>query len=101
MLHQCRSYGGDGGPPRSSDWLPLEDQKQAWLQHTAWASVDYMGRDVDLELAYCVLMKLVAEFLDSNCLAIYIPGEQVLTPNDNSLYMELLKMATARDLGLS
>jgi hypothetical protein len=101
ILHQPRAYGGDDGPPRNADWLPLPSQKQAWMEHRAWASVDYMKRDVDLELAYCVSTKLVAELLDGNCTGIYIPGERMLVPNDQALYLELQKMAGVRDPGIS
>jgi hypothetical protein len=101
VLHQNRPYGGDGSPPVSADWLPLEEQKQAWLHHAAWASVDYMGRNVDLQLAYCVLTNLVAELLDRNCTGIYIPGERFLAPNDELLYLELKRKASLRDSGIT
>lgn len=100
VLHQNRSYGGDGGPPTNADWLRLEEQKQAWVQHAAWAAVDYMGRNVDLQLAYCVLANLVAELLDGNCTGIYIPGERFLAPNDDQLYIELKRKAGLRESGI-
>jgi hypothetical protein len=101
VLHQTRPYGGHGGPPSDADWLAQASQKQAWTEHKAWASVDYMNRDVDLELAYCVSTKLVAELLDGNCTGIYIPGERKLIPHHQTLYLELQKMAGTRNLGIA
>lgn len=101
VLHQNRSYGGDGGPPQNADWLPRPEQKQAWLQHAAWSAIDYMGRDADLELAYCVLFKLVAELIDGNCTGIYVPGESMLSPNDQLLYLRLQKIAGSRNPGIA
>jgi hypothetical protein len=77
------------------------EQKQAWLKHRAWTAFDYMGRKVDLELAYCVLLKLVTEIVDGNCTGMYIPGEGIVMPNDQSLYLNLQKIAGARDPDIS
>lgn len=101
VLHQNRSYGGKGGPPQNADWLPREEQKEVWLQHAAWSAIDYMGRNVDLELAYCVLFKFAAELIDGNCTGIYVPGESMLVPNDQLLYLTLQKIAGSRDLRIT
>jgi hypothetical protein len=102
VIQQNRPYGGEGGgPPQDADWLPRADQKQAWLQHAAWSGIDYMGRKVDLELAYCVLFKIVAELLGGNCTGIYVPGESMLMPNNASLYSILRKVGGSRDAGVN
>lgn len=63
--------------------------------------VIYLNRDVDVELGYCVLSKLVAEILDGNCTGIYIPRENTLIPNDETAYLELQKIASSRDSGVT
>jgi hypothetical protein len=92
-------FGGD--PRENLEWLPQERQRTAWAEHTAWAAIDYMKGELDTELAYCVLSKLVAETLDENCTEIYIPRERSVIPNDASLYRELQKLASSRDSGIS
>jgi hypothetical protein len=82
------------------DWLPQASQRQAWAEHTACVGVDYMNRNTDVELSYCVLAKLVAEMLDENCAGIYVPRENSLIPHDKSLYGELQKIASARNAGI-
>lgn len=84
-------------PKANVEWLPQESQRQAWSQHSFCVGVDYLNRDVDVELGYCVLSKLVAELLDGNCTGIYIPRENTLFPNDETTYLELQKIASSRD----
>jgi hypothetical protein len=84
-------------PKENIEWLPQARQRQAWIEHSACFAVDYMNRETDVEVGYCVLSKLVAEMLDENCTGIYIPRESSLIPNDASLYRELQKMASSRD----
>jgi hypothetical protein len=83
------------------DWLSSDAQLAAWKQHNAWVAVDYMNKKVSLELAYCVLAQLVAELIDENCTAVYVPRELSLTPNDSSLQPALLKLASGCDPGIS
>jgi hypothetical protein len=73
--------------------LPVTQAKE----HSACIAVDYLNYDVDVQLGYCVLSKFVAEMLDRNCTGIYIPRENRLIPNDESLYSELQRVAAARD----
>jgi hypothetical protein len=87
-------------PKDKIDWLPQASQQQAWAEHSACVAVDYMNRDTDVELGYCILSKLVAEMLDANCTGVYVPRQSSLTPNDSSLYGELKKMAASRKSGL-
>jgi hypothetical protein len=87
-------------PKENIDWLHLESQRRAWAEHQAYTGVDYLNKDKDVELGYCVLAKLVAEMLNENCTGIYIPRESSLIPNGGSLYGELQKIAGSRDPGV-
>jgi hypothetical protein len=87
-------------PKGQIDWLPQMSQRRAWVEHTACVGVDYLNHDVDVQLGYCVLSKLVAEMLDRNCTGIYIPRDNRLIPNDESLYLELQKFASSREVGV-
>jgi hypothetical protein len=82
-------------PKENVDWLPHQSERQARTNYSACAGVDYLSHDVSVELGYCVLSKLVAEMVDGNCTGIYIPRERRLLPNDDSLYVELHKIASA------
>jgi hypothetical protein len=88
-------------PKDNVGWLPQESQRQAWINHSACVGVDYLNYDVSVELGYCVLSKLVAEMLDENCTAVYIPRQRSLIPNDESLYVELHKLASACESGVN
>jgi hypothetical protein len=99
FLHSRKPYFDN--PKENIDWLPQLSQRQAWTEHSAWVAVDYLNRDVDVELGYCVLSKLAAEILDGNCTGIYIPREGKLVPNDDSLYVELQKIASSRESGVT
>jgi hypothetical protein len=70
-------------------------QRRGWPNYLACAGVDYLNHSVSVELGYCVLSKLVAEMLDGNCAGVYIPRERRLLPNDDSLYVELHRLAAA------
>jgi len=88
-------------PKENLDWLPHPRQRQAWVSHSACFGVDYLNYDVSVELGYCVLAKVVAEMLDGNCTGIYIPRQRSLIPNDESLYVELQKLASACEPGVN
>jgi len=88
-------------PKTNIGWLPQESQRHAWSQNSFCIGVDYLNRDVDVELGYCVLSKLVAEMLDGNCTGNYIPRENTLIPNDEAAYLELQKIASSRDSGVT
>jgi hypothetical protein len=83
------------------DWLPHPSQRQAWIQHSGCLGVDYLNDGVSVKLGYCVLSQLIAEMLDGNCTGIYIPREQSLIPNDDSLYLELHKLGSACESGIN
>jgi hypothetical protein len=100
LFHYPKPYVDN--PQENISWLPQESQREAWAEHAACVGVDYVkgDGDTDSELAYCVLAKLVAEMLDENCAGIYVPRENSLIPNNESLYMDLQKMASARNTGI-
>jgi hypothetical protein len=99
LLHNSEPYFDNS--PEHVEWLPQESQRRAWIEHAAWAAVDYMNHDVDVDLAYCVLAKLVSEMLDENCTGVYMPRERSMVPNDESLYSELQRIASSRETGVS
>jgi len=88
-------------PEDNLGWLPHASQRNAWAVHRACVGVDYLNPETDVEMAYCVLAQLVAELIDANCAAVYVPRESSLIPNDNSLYLQLHKIASARDPGIA
>ena len=88
-------------PKVNVDWLPHPSQRQAWVNHSACVGVDYLNHRVSVELGYAVLAKLVAEMLDGNCTGVYIPREHSLIPNDESLHLELHKLASACESGVT
>lgn len=100
FFHHTEPYFG-WSEKQTIDWLPIETQRAAWKQHNAWVAVDYLNKKTSMELAYCVLARLVAELLDENCTAVYTPRERSLAPNDSTLYLELLKIGSACDPGIS
>jgi hypothetical protein len=87
-------------PKDNVKWLRRVSQQRAWIEHLACVGVDYLNPETDVELGYCILGKLVAELLDENCTAVYLPRESSLIPNDESLYSELQKIASSRDSGV-
>jgi hypothetical protein len=87
-------------PRDNITWLPHVSQQRAWANHSACVGIDYLNHDTDVEMGYCVLAKLVAELVDENCTAVYVPRESSLIPNDASLHLELHKMASIRDSGV-
>jgi hypothetical protein len=88
-------------PEANIDWLPHASQREAWVQHTACYGVDFMNDGVSVQVGYSVLAQLVSEMLDGNCTGVYIPRERCLAPNDQSLYLELHRLASACDSGVN
>ena len=86
-------------PKENVSRRPHQSQRQGWPKHSACAGVDYLNPGVSVELGYCVLSKLVAEMLDGNCAGVYIPRGRRLLRNDESLYVELHKLASAYKSG--
>jgi hypothetical protein len=63
----------------------LPAQRAASEKHTAWLAVNYAEGPGSEDIQYAVLSRLSIGLLSANCTGAYIPGEQLLIPNDGSL----------------
>jgi hypothetical protein len=70
--------------------LPQAEQKNAWNEHRAIVLLDLFNdlsesekRISDRE-AYASLARLAIELGDSNCAAVYLPGRNIMFPNDGT-----------------
>jgi hypothetical protein len=88
-------------PKRDIAWLANVSQQHAWIEHKAFTAVQYANSATDVELAHCVVAKVVVQLLDENCTGIYVPSESSLIPADDSLSESLNQMASFRDLGVA
>jgi hypothetical protein len=68
-----RSEPYEDRPEEDLSWLSIPSQKKVWSEHTACCWVNYQTTGTDVELALCVLSKVVAQILDENCLGVFIP----------------------------
>ena len=99
FLHAPRPYLDDD-PGSIAKRFPKPSQRQAWAEHRAWASVDYLEGGKDVELEICIVAKLAAEMLSANCAGVYIPQFPSFMPNDPSLYSVLQKISSSLDAGI-
>jgi hypothetical protein len=81
-------------------WLANASQQRACAAHKGFTAVQYANPATDVELAHCVLAKVVVQLIDGNCTGIYIPSESSLIPADESLRESLNQMASFRDSGV-
>lgn len=68
--------------------IPELRLRLAFLNHTAWLSVDLLGAQSEAEIAsesYGRIAKLVAELANDNCVALYCPENEQLQPYDAEL----------------
>lgn len=82
---------------RSSDELV----KAAIVAHNAWLSVDYMATansKLDRDVKYAAVGKLIAELVDTSCLAICVPDKDLIVPATPTAIEILRKMNTPWDL---
>jgi hypothetical protein len=94
VLSAAQPYLGD--PKVIAPKLPQESQREAWAKHTAWVALDYLNGEDDLELAYCVLCRLTAELINSNCVGVYAPREESFAPYSELLAGDLQRVADSR-----
>jgi len=87
-------------PKDDIGWLANVSQQHAWIGHKGFTAVQYANPATDVELAHCVIAKVVVQLLDDNCTGIYIPSESSLIPADDSLPESLNQMASFRDAGV-
>jgi hypothetical protein len=93
LVNYAKPY--EHNPQEDLGWLPGVSQQRAWAEHTACCWVYYMTAGTDLELAHCVLAKVVAELLDDNCTGVFIPSEYSLIPAE-AASLELRRMGSHR-----
>jgi hypothetical protein len=82
-------------PQENVDWLANPSQQHAWAEHTACCWVNYLTTETDLEMAHCVLAKIVVQLIDENCTGVYIPSEGSLIPAEAG-YDDLVNMSSYR-----
>jgi hypothetical protein len=75
--------------------LPHKEQKCTWLQHSAWAALDFWGKEPMEDEAYAVLARFALHLGDANCCAVYVPKASVLMPNDGAAEAGLREMIGA------
>lgn len=80
VLHQRRPYLNDKETVAKS--LFLREQREAWMAHTAWASIDMLSTEVPNSEAYVTLAQFILQLADQNCSAILLPKHNVLLTND-------------------
>ena len=100
FLNMTRPYGEGDFAKNFGESLPLEGQRKAWTEHKAFTAVDYVKGGADVTLEYAVLAQLSTEMFDDNCLALYIPGQDVLVPNDGSIEVILRSIASTRQVAV-
>jgi hypothetical protein len=82
VLHAAQTYLDD--PQATAEQLPQLDQKKAWLEHQAWAALDFWNLELPKQDAYQTLAKLSLQLADRNCSAIFLPRDEILMPNDGT-----------------
>ena len=88
-------------PEDDVDWLAKVSQERAWRAHKAFTYIQYANPTTDVELANCVLARVLVHLLDENCVGIYSPSENSLIPaDDESLLHSWKQMAGFRDSGI-
>lgn len=68
--------------------LPRPEQKKAWTEHSACASLDFLNdlrsTGISDAEAYSSMAKLALQLGDPNCAAIFIPIKNMMMPNDGA-----------------
>ncbi len=80
VLHQGEPYLGDKDEVAKT--LLLGRQKDAWLAHSAWASIDVWNKEIPSAEAYTALAKFALNLADANCSAVFLPKHNILLAND-------------------
>jgi hypothetical protein len=90
VLHAKGPYLGDR--QEIADQLSNVEQKDAWLAHNAWLSLDLLLSKLKKAEAYATLARFALQLGDANCTAVYLPKENVLMPNDGTAEEGLRRM---------
>ena len=88
VLRQPHPYADN----RRLGWLPRIEQKKAWVNHTAWASLDLVNSQLPRDEAYKLLATLAIPLVSVNCTGVYLPKNSMLFPNDGTLEEGLYRM---------
>lgn len=99
LFYQKRPYL-DLGNQELRKFLPDESRRDWWEAHRPYCPFDHMTAGSNLELAYRVLTKLVAEMIDANCCGVDIPGKRLFIPSDTALYQNLQLLSGSREVGI-
>jgi hypothetical protein len=81
--------------------MPMESQRQAWAQHTAWEAIDYVKSGKNLDLEYAILARLCLQLADGNCVGVYLPRESIFVPNDGPMLPYLHRVASAYPVSIN
>jgi len=77
--------------------LPQKEQKQAWLEHHAWAALNlWTTEDIPDEEAYGVLARFVLPLGDANCSGVYVPRNGWMFPNNGAAEEALTRMIAGK-----
>ena len=85
--------------------LPQEEQKQAWKEHHGFVQLELFNdlsssdKRIPGKEAFAALAELALQLGDANCTGVYIPGENIMMPNDGTLE-EGLRMMVKHELPL-
>jgi hypothetical protein len=103
FLFQTRAYFADNREHARAfeESLHRDDQRQAWAEHSAYAAIDYVKGDANVDSQYVVLARLCAELYNDNCPAIYLPGASVLVPGEATIRRQLSKIIAYREVDVS
>ena len=94
VLRQPHPYAANS--EQSVGWLPQPEQKKAWLDHTAWVSLDLVNSTLPCDEAYKLLATLALHLISANCSGIYLPKDSMLFPNDGTVEEGLYRMQRGR-----
>ena len=67
-------------PLRASEVLPDLHLRKAVRDHKAWISMDIIHPPTGTADAYRVIARVLAHFIDSDCLALYYPPDERFAP---------------------
>jgi hypothetical protein len=65
-------------------WLPLPEQKTAFLAHRGWVAIDLYSSECKPDEAYAVLARFALQLGDANCSAVYVPKKRLFMPNNGA-----------------
>jgi len=82
LVHANQPYLGDAEAVAKQ--LPHEEQQRAWLEHTAWAALDFWNLKQPKADAYAVLARLALQLGDQNCSGVFLPADNLMMPNDGT-----------------